>query len=217
MRRDAVQNRQRILDVAREVFARRGLGATLDELASAADLGIGTVYRHFPNKSAVINALFEENVDRLAELAHAAAAVEDSWDGFVGFLVGVAELQASDRGLRDLMLTAKSGFEHSRLLRERLRPEIRSLLSRAQADGALRPDFDEHDFPVLQLMLAAAYEFTSAAAPDVWRRYLVLMIDALCRCREAPHPLPQPPLDEAGTSHAMGAWPTTGRSQLEPT
>lgn len=210
-RKDAVQNRQRIMDAARELFARHGFGATLDEVADFAGLGIGTVYRHFPNKAAVISALFEESVDRLVEIAHTAAAVEDPWDGFVGFFVDVAELQTSDRGLRDLMLTAKIQSECGDLLRERLRPLIQPLVARAKAHGALRADFDEQDFPVLQVMLSAAYEFTSAAEPDVWRRYVALMIDALCSSRETPRPLPEPSLDEAGIEYAMRAWPTTKR------
>ena len=210
-RKDAVQNRQRVMDAAREVFARHGLGTTLDEVAAFAGLGVGTVYRHFPNKSAVIDALFEESVDRLVELARVAAAAEDAWEGFVGFIIDVAELQTTDRGMRDLMLTAKNGCERSDLLQERLRPVSRPLVARAKAQGKLRPDFAEQDFPVLQIMLSAAYEFTSPAAPDAWRRYLTLMIDALCTRREAPHPLPRPALDDAGIEHAMRAWPTTKR------
>jgi AcrR family transcriptional regulator len=211
-RKDAVQNRQRIMDAAREVFARRGFGATLDEVAGFAGVGVGTVYRHFANKTAVINALFEESVERLVELAGTAAAAPDPWEGFVGFIVDVARLQATDRGLRDLMLTAKSGLECGEHLRDRLRPVIRPVVARAQEQGALRPDFDEHDFPVLQVMLAAAYEFTSAVAPETWLRYLTVVIDGLCTRRAAPHPLPEPPLDEAGIEHAMRAWPATKRA-----
>jgi AcrR family transcriptional regulator len=187
------------------------MGATLDEIAAFAGLGVGTVYRHFPNKSAVINALFEESVDRLVGLARIAAEAEDPWEGFVGFVVDVAVLQTSDRGLRDLMLTAKRGCDRGELVQQRLHPVIRPVLARAQEHGALRPDFDEHDFPVLQLMLAAAYEFTSTVEPDAWRRYLTLLIDALCTRRDCPHPLP-PALDEAGIEHAMRAWPTTKRT-----
>jgi AcrR family transcriptional regulator len=206
-----VQNRQRIMDASRELFARHGFGVSLDEVAAFAGLGIGTVYRHFPNRFAVINALFEEGVDRLVELARTAAAAEDAWEGFVGFMVDVAELQTTNRGLRDLMLTAEKGCEHSEPLRERLPPVIRPLVDRAKAQGALRPDFEVQDFPVLQIMITAAYEFTSTAAPEVWRRYLALMIDALCARREAPSPLPQPPLDDVDIKHAMRAWPTTKR------
>jgi AcrR family transcriptional regulator len=206
-----VLNRKRIMDASRVLFARHGFGVTLDEVAEHAGLGVGTVYRHFPNKSAVIGALFEESAERLVELARDAAAAEDAWEGFVGFMTDVAELQATDRGLRDLMLTAKSGSECSQELRQRLRSAIRPLLERAQAQGSLRPDFDERDFPVLQLMLSAAYDFTSAVAPEAWRRYLTLMIDALCTRRDAPTPLPQPALDEAAIECAARAWPTTKR------
>ena len=204
-----MQNRQRIMDAARELFARHGFGATLDEVAEFAGVGVGTVYRHFPNKSAVINALFEEGAERLVELARAAGTVEDAWEGFVGFMIAVSELQTTDRGLRDLMLTAQDGYERREALRERLRPLLGPLLARARAQGTLRADFDELDFPVIHVMLAAAYEFTSAAAPEVWRRYLAFLLDGLCTRREAPRQLPQPPLDDAGLANAMGAWPTT--------
>jgi AcrR family transcriptional regulator len=210
-RKDAVQNRQRIMDAAWEVFARHGFGATLDDVATCAGLGVGTVYRHFPNKSAVIDAMFEQSIDRLVELARTAAEFEDAWEGFVSFVVNVADLQIADRGLRDLMHTAKTGCDRGEVVRERLRPVVRPLLDRARAQGALRPDFDEHDFTVLQLMLSAAYEFTSPAAPEAWRRYLYLLVDALCAHRDAPTPLPQPALDEAGIDKAMQAWPTTKR------
>ena len=209
MRKDAVQNRARIMAAAREVFARHGFGATLDEVAAFAGVGVGTVYRHFPNKAAVINALFEESAERLVGLARTAAEAEDAWEGFVGFMVDVAELQTTDRGLRDLMLTAQEGYKLREQLREQLRPVLYPLLARARAQGALRPDFDEQDFPVIHVMLAAAYEFTSAAAPDAWRRYLSLMLDGLSASRACPRPLPQPPLDDPGMELAMRAWPPT--------
>jgi AcrR family transcriptional regulator len=153
------------MEAARELFARHGFGATLDEVAAFAGVGVGTVYRHFPNKSAVINALFEESAERLVDLARTAAAADDAWEGFIGFMINVAELQTTDRGLRDLMLSAQDGYERRGQLRERLKPVIGPLLVRAQEQGALRPDFDQQDFPVIHVMLAAAYEFTNAAAP----------------------------------------------------
>ena len=67
-------------------------------MAAFAGVGVGTVYRHFPNKAAVINALFEESAERLVELARTAAEAEDAWEGFIGFMVDVAELQTTGTG-----------------------------------------------------------------------------------------------------------------------
>ncbi|MDX6685079.1 MAG: hypothetical protein QOF86_1207, partial [Baekduia sp.] len=79
LRKDAERNRQRILDAARALFAEEGLHATLDAVAARAGVGVGTVYRRFADKEALIDALFEERIDEVVEIAEAALAVEDPW------------------------------------------------------------------------------------------------------------------------------------------
>ena len=109
LRKDAERNRQRILEAAREVFATRGLSATLDDIAHHAGVGVGTVYRRFPDKEQLIDALFEERIDEIATAATESVAIEDPWDGVVHFLQRALELQAGDRGLKQLLLSTTHG------------------------------------------------------------------------------------------------------------
>ena len=206
LRRDAEHNRQRIMAAAREVFAERGFGATLDDIAVHAGLGVGTVYRRFPNKAALIEALFEENFEEIAELGRRAAAVPDAWDGLVGFLTAVAEMQNRDRGLRDLMLTQRGGEARTARMRESMKPSLEALIHRALEQGELRSDFAPGDIPVIQLMVAAAFDFTCVSDLDGWRRYLALVLDGLRRRRDEPSELPRPALDDDGLDRALNGW-----------
>src|ERR1700734_2300067 len=104
LRRDAERNRQRILAAAAEVFTERGLDATLDEVARAAGVGIGTVYRRFADKEALIAALFRERVDNLVTVAEDACAAQDPWQPVVSYLEYAAAAMAGDTGLRQLMM-----------------------------------------------------------------------------------------------------------------
>src|SRR3954469_17425458 len=104
LRKDVVRNRQRILDAAKELFAERGLGVTLHDIAGHAGVGVGTIYRHFPDKTVLIGLLFGEQVERIADLAHQALADPDPWHAVVWFHEQSIELQARDRGLKELML-----------------------------------------------------------------------------------------------------------------
>jgi AcrR family transcriptional regulator len=211
LRRDAEQNRQRIMAAAREVFAQRGFDATLDEIADNAGLGVGTVYRRFPNKAALIDALFEESFARILELARAAAEQPDAWQGLVGLLSSLSELQAADRGLRDLMLSQRVSETRAAQLRDTMKPVLDPMVRRAQEQGALRCDFAAVDIPILQLMIAVACDFTRSSDPENWRRYLVLVLDALCQRRDGPTPLPRPALDEDTMEQAMRDWPAAKR------
>ena len=97
LRRDAERNRRRILDAAAAVFAEQGLGASLDEIAAHAEVGVGTVYRRFPNKEVLIDALFDDQLDGIVAIAEAGLAIEDPWDGLVHFLRGAQERQVQNR------------------------------------------------------------------------------------------------------------------------
>ena len=102
-RADARRNRERVLAVARAQFAAKGLDAQIDEIARAADVGVGTVYRHFPTKEALLEALAADRFTRLAEWAREALQAPDGWQGFCGFLRRSAELGANDRLLSEAM------------------------------------------------------------------------------------------------------------------
>jgi AcrR family transcriptional regulator len=103
LRKDAERNRLRILEAAGELFAERGLGVTLDDIARHAGVGVGTVYRRFADKELLIDALFEQRMELMCSIAAEALELQDPWDGFVYFFEQGSELQARDRGLKELL------------------------------------------------------------------------------------------------------------------
>ncbi len=124
LRADAERNRRRILTAAREVFARRGLDAGLDEIARHAGVGTGTVYRRFPEKSLLIEALFEDRLDQMLALVEGAATHPDPWEGLVEILESVTKMQIEDRGLKDVIFSGVGDKEVFRERRERFLPLV---------------------------------------------------------------------------------------------
>jgi AcrR family transcriptional regulator len=192
LRRDAELNRQRILKAAAEVFTERGFAATLDDVARHAGVGVGTVYRRFPDKAALADALFDERIDGLIALAEQAAGEPDAWASLVAFLERSAEMLAGDLGLRQLLMFAAHSHDRALYARSRMRPAITALVERAQAAGQVRPDIRATDIPVIELMISAVADYTKPVQPAIWRRYLALMLDALSPA--GARPLPEPPL-----------------------
>jgi AcrR family transcriptional regulator len=188
LRRDAEQNRRRIIAAAHEVFRERGLAATLDDVAAHAGVGVGTVYRRFANKEELVDTLFDDMIDTVAGLAQEAAAEPDAWIGLTTSLEKVCELQAFDRGLREVMLGTGRGPQRQAQVRERVQPAVDQLLARAKEQGTLRPDMEGFDLPMIQLMVAAVTDHTGQ--PDLWRRYLRLLLDGLRAQPGATAPLP---------------------------
>jgi AcrR family transcriptional regulator len=208
LRRDAERNRRRILDAAAEVFADRGVGASLDEIAEHAEVGFGTVYRRFPNKEALIDALFDDQIDGIVGLAEEGLAIEDPWTGLEHFLRAALERQAENRGLKELLLGARMGQASGCAApgRERIEPVVRRLVERAQADGSLRPDVAVTDMPLIQLMVGALVDYTRDVDPVVWRRLFTVVMDGLRAQRQAHTPIVELPLDDDGLTAAMSGW-----------
>jgi AcrR family transcriptional regulator len=192
LRRDAERNRQRILAAAAQVFTERGLDATLDEVARAAGVGVGTVYRRFPDKEALVAALFRERIDNLVTVAEDACAAADPWQAVVSYLEYAAAAMAGDTGLRQLMMFGTYDRDQVCYARDRMRPVISRLVQRAQASGDLRGDFEATDVKMIAFMLASLAEYAAAVTPDVWRRYLAMLIDGLRPSRAAVSALPVP-------------------------
>jgi AcrR family transcriptional regulator len=193
LRADAARNRERILTAAAKLFADRGLEATLDDIAAQAGVGVGTVYRRFPNKEALVEALFEKSVDQIVELALEAEDAEDSWGGLVFFLEHATQMQAEDFGLRDVMLHSTYGQDRVAQAKDRILPVVTALVRRAQQDGNLRDDFVTADIPIIELMLASVAWYTSDIAPELWRRYLGIVLDGICAERSSHRALPDGP------------------------
>ena len=206
LRRDAELNRQRILRAAAEIFTEQGLEATLDDVARRAGVGVGTVYRRFPDKEALADALFTDRLDALVALAEDALADPDEWGSLVSFLEQAGALLAADRGLRQLFMFATYGYGRVGQARARMQPLVSTLVSRAQAAGAVRADLCPTDVPLIEFMLAGVAEYARNARPQVWRRYLALLLDGLRPERAAPSTLPEPALtpDEFGAAMLTG-------------
>ena len=201
LRKDAERNRQRILRAAAEVFTERGLEATLDDVAHHAGVGVGTVYRRFPDKATLADALFEERIDLLVDLAEHAHGEPDAWVGLVSFMERATEMMAGDRGLRQMLMFAANGHDRVSYARDRMRPAVGRLVERAQAAGQVRPDLAATDIPVIEFMLSVTAEYARDVRPGIWRRFLALWLDALQPARDSYTPLPAPELsaDEFAT------------------
>jgi AcrR family transcriptional regulator len=212
LRADAERNRQRILEAAAEVFTERGFEATLDDVARRAGVGVGTVYRRFPSKACLADALFTDRVDALADLAEKAKEQPDAWAALVTFLEHAAETLSGDRGLQQiLMYAAVHGHEDDRVsyARDRMRPAVGSLVKRAQAAGQVRADLAATDIPLIEFMLAALADYTHHVRAEVWRRYLALILDALCPARSGAATLPEPALSPDEMAEVLNSNPLT--------
>ena len=187
LRRDAARNRRLILAAARQVVAQRGLGAGFDEIARVAGVGVGTVYRRFPNRDDLVDALFEEQIDAVVARAEAAAADPEPWTGLCEFIAWAAEAQAADRGLSEVLTAGGYGHERIAQGRNRIEPALVSLVARAQADGSLRADVSALD---IGIAIAMVSRIGGAGRPALRRRYTTLLLDGLALSRDAPSPLP---------------------------
>jgi AcrR family transcriptional regulator len=193
LRADAANNRSRILEAARAVFAERGIEAPLDEIARRAGVGNATLYRRFPTRDALVAAVFEARVAEYADAATEALRAPDPWAGFCQFAQRVFAMQAADRGLSDVLTMTARTTERLEELRQRAYNDFAELVRRAQAAGEqkLRADFVPEDFILLVLANQGVLRSTADAAPLVSKRFLGLVLDG-CRA-EGAHALPSPP------------------------
>jgi AcrR family transcriptional regulator len=193
LRRDAERNRRLVLDAARRVFAARGLDAGFDEIAREAGVGAATVYRRFPERADLVDALFEQQIDEVVAQLDSAAADPDPWAALCGFLRWGMEAQAHDRGLAEVLAEAGHGHEDLDRGRQRIEPLAGALIARAQQAGRLRPGVTPLD------LLLPTTLFARVGTPedaDIRERLLTLLLDGLVVGRTGPTPLPGSPATE---------------------
>ncbi len=180
-RADARRNRDRVLAAARDAFAAEGSGASLDEIARLAGVGPGTVYRHFPTKEALFEAVVFDRIEELVDEARRLSADPDPGRPFFSFVELLAREGARKR---DLVETLSSEgvhlhFPEAPVLRS-LVDVLDDLLGRAQRAGAVRGDIGVDD--VMALLAGAAYSISHSRADDYRsRRLLAVMQDGLRR------------------------------------
>lgn len=206
LRRDAERNRQRILTAAGELFAQRGLSASLDDIAHHAEVGVGTVYRRFPDKDVLVAALFEDRLEEATAVLERGLSDPDPWQGFAGALEEALSLQAHDRGLMDILLTGLHTSDTSEVYRARMQSLAERLLARAQADGHIRPDLQATDLPLIQILIGSLVDATRETDPEIWRRVLTLVLDGIRTSRDAPSPLPAEALTDDDLNATMKDW-----------
>ena len=188
LRADAERNRTAIVAAARDVFAEHGLEAPLEEIAQRAGVGIATLYRRFPAREQLVAAALIDKVTQYAAAAAEAAAASDPWEGFVGYVERICDLQAADRGLSDLLSMTLASDEHIEQLRATANAQVVRLIERAKAAGKLRADFVGEDLLLLLIASAAVGQATRPDAPDAWRRFVTLVLDAFERRDGSPLP-----------------------------
>jgi AcrR family transcriptional regulator len=200
LRSDARRNRERIVSSARVLFAGAGLETSVEDVTRHAGVGMGTLYRHFPTKEELIDAVLEDALAEFLGLAEAALDEPDPWTALATFFERAITMHAANRGLKDVVATRAHGLSRAAAMRRQLRPLLVRLVERAQADGSLRADLSPQDISLLLWGADGVIECGSAVAPDVWRRYLGFMLDGLRSAAATPQK--QPPLTRAQVDQA---------------
>jgi AcrR family transcriptional regulator len=175
LRADARRNRERILEAARVVFAEQGGEAQIDDIARAAHVGVGTVYRHFPHKDALLGELVNQKFRGFADNAERALEVEDPWEAFAGLLRTNAEFCAGDVGVQQALARGPAAWELAATELDRLRETTSRLIARAQEAGVMRPDFVVDDIAMLMCALSS----TMGVPGYDWRRHLEILLSGL--------------------------------------
>lgn len=202
VRRDVVRNRRRVIDAASAAFAEYGLDVGYDVIAHRAGVGVGTVYRHFAQRSELVLAVFESRIDHLVELATEALDQPTGEAGLRWFLERILIVQSRDRGLRDVLAGRAPRDERMLETRNRLTPAVSKLIGRAKQEHAVRSDVEGADIAALTMALSL---LTSSKQPELWRRYLVLLLDGLVPQRTSTTPLPmKAPVDNEFGDLAQG-------------
>lgn len=177
MRRDAARNRERILAAATRAFATRGCDVDVREIARQAEVGMGTLYRHFATKHALLDAALAHDVDDWARQARATVATGDAWSGLCRFLTDALTRQVAHRGLRERFAKPPEYAAELDRCRHQLHPIIADVVGRAQAEGSLRTDVTADDIALLLIGLGRITEVTDGAGS--WQRQLNLVLDGL--------------------------------------
>ena len=176
-RADARRNREKIVEAARASFAEYGLETQMDDIARRAGVGVGTLYRHFPTKDALVRAIVQRHMERMAELGRDMLGREgEPWDVFAGFLRSCGENNLSDRALAQVLSTQPATTFRDAAEASGLVEVGDELLRRAQSTGAAREDARVDDIPLIMCGLGAVLE---SWGEDAGRRYMTIMLDGL--------------------------------------
>lgn len=224
-RRDAQENLARILSAAADVFAERGLTATLADVAKAAGVGVGTVYRTFATKDDLIHEVYEPHFARAEQQALDASLAPDPWTGISGFLEKSITTLAPDRGFRELLNGSYSetlGWSRPRTphrlaklvedSHNRTGAHLERLVRRAREAGLVRDDLVAGDLLLFSMAVQTSVDFGGPRHPRLYQRLIGFVMDGLRPARQAPTPLPVPGL----TNRQIAALERQRRKRMSP-
>jgi AcrR family transcriptional regulator len=184
LRKDAADNQRRLLEAAVVEFSEQGMDACVEQIAARAGVGIGTFYRRFGTKEALVDRLVDDLLDELVGSAERRIAAGEG-DGLESFLREVATALVHHRGVLARVWSGNTA-EHA----QRLRPLMLRLLANAQAQGTIRAEVSGNDISVLMWSLRSIIEITGAAAGVACQRHLDFVIAGMRPDAEAPrHPV----------------------------
>jgi AcrR family transcriptional regulator len=209
LRSDAARNLSKVLAAARATFYEDGIDASVETIARRAGVGMGTLYRRFPSKESLIDAVLDELLRQVLAAATDALECESPDIAFTEFLQRVCQIQAEHAGCLGRMW---SGARKSPVRRE-IEAVARLLLARAQEAGSIRADVVYEDVILLHWSVRGVIETAATAAPEAWARHLDLMLAALA---PSSSPLPHPPLNAAQVEAALSPPPAVGGSTDQP-
>jgi AcrR family transcriptional regulator len=171
-RADAIRNRERVLEAAKAVFSAGGPEASLEAVAKRAGVGIGTLYRHFPTREALFEAVYRREVQQLSELAEALKSEADSVDALRRWLRSNVEFVATKKGMSAaLALAVQSSSELTAFSFDRLTKAVGALLDRAIAAGEIRADISPED--LLRALVGMCYLHDQPG----WQKSVVRLLD----------------------------------------
>ncbi len=200
-RSDAQRNRALLVSAARAVFAERGVEASVEEIVARAGVGTGTLYRHFPNREALVDALFAERAGEIVDAVAAAAAEKEPARALALLVERMVALQLRDPLFKELFTTYPPDEDLVAGLRAEVGRLSEIVLSRARGAGVLRPDFTVADLALLFWSLGPILEATGEVAPRAWRRHVGFVLDGLVPAAASPAPVP--PLRDDELAAAM--------------
>ncbi len=176
-RKDVLRNRALLLESADAVIREHGMDLSLNAVARHAGVGVGTVYRHFPDREALIDAMFEQRVESVYEILSAHVTDDDPVEGLRAAVFDICQMQATDRGVWEVA-SAGRGESHREVVQARILPIARKLVRRANATGRLRVKFEANDLPVLLWTGGALHAYLGGVSPTAWWRYVQLLFDS---------------------------------------
>lgn len=163
----------------RELFAREGPHVQMDEIAAHAGVGIGTVYRHFPTKEALLTAMVRERFQEFAEIAKAAEEIPDPRAALESIILTSAEAVEGDSGFQLAMMGANE-LEWEGIAEDKaaLSEVLTRIISRAAAAGVIRQDFTVDDFGMMMCGVTSTMYYEPGGAN--WRRHVELILHGVC-------------------------------------